>query len=249
MLGIRDRLRGALGPYGTAAVKRKLAPLVRRDLSRLGRWYGTDKAFRHGYTAQYQRHLAHLRRKPVRLLEVGIGGYDGGLTSGGSSLRMWRTWMPRASIVGLDLDPRDFREPRITTYAGDQSDADFLRWLEAEAGPFHVVIDDGSHQSPHIVRTFETLWPLLEPGGVYIIEDLFYSYDSQYRGGPPGTRGTSMELVKEFLDLVPRKSDVAGVAVYEPGAAIIHRAGDLPPLSPRSVIRRGASQAHHVERS
>ena len=208
---------------GIARAKRWVATLFRRNLTLLGRWYGTNKAAGHQmYTPMYHRHLAHLRRQSIRLLEIGIGGYDAGLQSGGSSLRMWRTWMPKSRIVGLDLDPRDFGEPRVTTCVGDQTDRAFLRELVTREGPFDVVIDDGSHMSDHIRTSFETIFPMLNAGAIYVIEDLHCSYDPTFGGGPPGTPGTSVEMLKELLDSPTIGGDVRAVHVY-PKIAFLER--------------------------
>jgi cephalosporin hydroxylase len=204
-----------LGPRRTARIRRVVAPALSRDLTWLGRWYETDKAVPNMYTPLYERHLGHLRRRPIRILEIGIGGYDGGPLAGGESLRMWRSWMPRAEVVGIDLAPRDFQEPRITTLVGSQADADFLREVWSTHGPFDVVIDDGSHVSEHIRVSFEALWPLLASGGIYAIEDLGTSYETDYGGGPPGTPGTSMEMLKELLDQPNQDGSVRSLCVYK----------------------------------
>ena len=39
-------------------------------------------------------------------------------------------------------------------------------------GQFDVIVDDGGHNSMHILKTFEYMWPQLNPGGLYFIEDL-----------------------------------------------------------------------------
>ena len=59
----------------------------------------------------------------------------------------------------------------IRVLVGDQSDPRALAEWGA-AGPFDAIIDDGSHKSSHIMRSFDALWPKLQPGGVYIITDL-----------------------------------------------------------------------------
>lgn len=223
MAGIRAKLGRQLGPARTAAIKRGLAPAMMGDLTRLGRWYGTNKALdKQLYTPYYERHLRSLRRQPVRLLEIGIGGYSAGPASGGGSLRMWRTWMPKGLIIGIDLESRAFNEPRIVTYAGSQADPEFLRKVEADAGPFDVVIDDGSHMSEHIQQSFLVLWPLLKAGGMYVIEDLGTSYMSEFGGGPPGTPGTSVEMIKDLLDSPTQGGDVAAVHMY-PHIAFIEK--------------------------
>ncbi len=215
MSRVRRAVHGGLGPYRVAHLKGAFAVVLRGDLTRLGRWYGTNKASdKQLYTPLYAMHLGPLRRRPLRLLEVGIGGYGAGVQAGGASLRMWRTWMPKAEVAGIDLDDRDFRERRISTFAGNQTDGEFLRRVEATAGPFDVVIDDGSHVSSDIAATFDVLWPLLRPGGVYVIEDLGTSYLAEFGGGPPGTPGTSMEMLKQLIDQPTCGGDVAAVHVY-----------------------------------
>ena len=37
---------------------------------------------------------------------------------------------------------------------------------------FDVIIDDGSHESEHILTSLKTLFPRLKTGGYYFIEDL-----------------------------------------------------------------------------
>jgi Methyltransferase domain len=212
---VRAALHRHVGPRQIARLKGAIAPALRGDLTRLGRWYGTNKASgKQLYTPFYECHLDSFRRRPLRLLEIGIGGYGGGPQAGGASLRMWRSWMPKARVVGIDLHARDFCEPRISTFAGSQSDGDFLRRVEATAGPFDVVIDDGSHVSSDVTTTFDVLWPLLRPGGVYVIEDLGTSYLAEFGGGPPGTPGTSIEMLKQLIDEPTRGGDVGAVHVY-----------------------------------
>jgi demethylmacrocin O-methyltransferase len=198
---VGSSIRRHLTHEQAARIKRFGAPLFSRDLTRLGRWYGTNKAGqKQAFTPIYQDHLGHRRHEPLRIFEIGIGGYERGPQSGGSSLRMWRSYFRRAEVVGLDLEPRDFREPRITTIVGDQTDEALLRRISERYGPFDLIVDDGSHVSAHIRASFRTLWPLLAPGGTYVIEDTQTSYMEDLGGGPPGTPGTSMELVKELCD-------------------------------------------------
>ena len=83
ILGTRDAIRQGLGPEQVARIKTIVAPLFGRNLTRLGRWYGTNKASeKQAFTHVYEHHLRHRRREPLRILEIGIGGYNGGLRSG-----------------------------------------------------------------------------------------------------------------------------------------------------------------------
>ena len=48
---------------------------------------------------------------------------------------------------------------------------------------FDIIIDDGSHNSDDIVRSFCNYFNHLKDDGLYIIEDLHCSYHQQHRGG------------------------------------------------------------------
>lgn len=164
--------------------------------------YNSDKWGRHYYAPHYERHFASLRRKRVTLLEIGIGGYHF-LEAGGGSLRMWRSYFRRGRIHGLDIhEKKSHDEARITTHVGDQGDPEFLRALAAKIGPLHIVIDDGSHQMHHIRTSFETLFPLLEDGGVYVIEDLQTAYWPEFGGAyeKRNSPETTMGLLKDLAD-------------------------------------------------
>lgn len=59
-------------------------------------------------------------------------------------------------------------------YGVDQADRDRLRSIMREEfgdAPLDLVVDDASHLYPQTRASFETLFPLLRPGGVYVIED------------------------------------------------------------------------------
>ncbi len=175
------------------------------NLTELAVEFGTDKAgdgeFAHHYTQHYQRHLEHLRGEAFTLLEIGIGGYKHA-KKGGESLRMWKWFFPKAQIVGLDLQDKSWVEAgRIKVYQGSQDDEAVLRRIVEEQGPIKVVIDDGSHQPVHIRETFRVLFPLIEPDGIYCIEDTQTSYWPEF-GGEENREapGTTMALVKDLID-------------------------------------------------
>jgi hypothetical protein len=214
--GVHNKLRQVLGDRAVIRMQRTVAMTVRRNLTALAIVYWSDKAGAHRYTHHYERHLRHLRRRSLRLLEIGVGGYDSP-TWGGASLRMWRDYFPHGEIHGLDINEKLIHEPRIQIHRGDQADEDFMRALGHEHGPFDIIVDDGSHRNAHIRASFAALFrDHLAPGGMYVIEDMATAYDPQYGGGPVGHPGTSVELVKSLVDDVnvePRP--VAALHVYE----------------------------------
>lgn len=171
-------------------------------LTALARQFGTDKwGTWHHYTPHYDRHLGHLRDERFTLLEIGIGGYARE-KQGGASLRMWRSYFPKAQILGLDIEDKSFVDTdRIKTYRGSQTDPQLLQQIVDDADDLKVIIDDGSHRSEHIRATFDILYPLLPDDGIYAIEDLQTSYWPRFGGSEDlDASFTSMALVKSLLD-------------------------------------------------
>ena len=73
---------------------------------------------------------------------------------------------------------------RIAIRQCDQNDKAALWQLNEQSGPFDIIIDDGSHFQEHIFTSFNILWPFLNPGGIYVIEDLATAYWPEYGGDP-----------------------------------------------------------------
>jgi demethylmacrocin O-methyltransferase len=173
------------------------------DLGGLSARFGSDKwANFHWYTQHYDRHFARLRTKPIRLLEIGIGGYQDE-DMGGESLRMWQRYFPRGLVYGLDIFPKPGAcGPRMRAVQGDQSDPEFLDELGRRLGPFDIVIDDGSHLNDHVKTSFGSLFPHVRPGGLYIIEDLQTAYWPGYGGDDQDlvNADTSIRMLKALVD-------------------------------------------------
>ncbi len=108
-----------------------------------------------------------------------------GILEGGSAAYLVQRCEPRR-FVGIDR--REQRCNRLDRFVAagnrfdqvrlhhgvDQADQDRLRAIVAEdlAGePIDLVIDDASHVYGPTVASFEVLFPMVRPGGLYIIED------------------------------------------------------------------------------
>lgn len=146
------------------------------------------------YFPIYTRHLTPYARRPVSVLEIGV--YRGG------SMRMWsRFFGPDARLVGVDIDPVALISAgeRYSVVLADQSDPDAMAKVAQEHGPFDVIIDDGGHSMDQQITSIETLFPALNEGGIYLVEDCHTSYWDSYDGGR-GREGTFMEWVKTRLD-------------------------------------------------
>lgn len=152
-----------------------------KTLDQIGIEFQTDKASQFSRTYapphDYLRHLAAvfdpLRRKPVKLLEIGIGG--------GESARTWLDFFSEGKVFGVDLvqntnpynTPGSTEIERYTFCQGNQSEPIFWKCFLATYGnDWDIIIDDGSHVSADILVTFASLWPSLNSGGIYEIEDL-----------------------------------------------------------------------------
>ena len=146
------------------------------------------------YFPIYTRHLTPYAGRSISVLEIGV--YRGG------SMRMWsRFFGPDAHLVGVDIDPIAVTSAgdRYEVVIADQADPDAMRKLAEEHGPFDVIMDDGGHSMVQQITSIETLFPMLNDGGIYLVEDCHTSYWDEYGGGR-GREGTFMEWVKTRLD-------------------------------------------------
>jgi len=150
--------------------------IVSKTLDEIGLSYGTDKAsHHHDFLRFYERRLAGLVNEAFTLIEIGV--YRGG------SVRTWSEYFPHAKIVGLDIssDCKAYEGGNVHIRIGDASRSDFLFEVLNEFGRPAVVIDDGSHRWDHQITTFQVMFPLLSPGGTYIVEDLDTSFDAHLK--------------------------------------------------------------------
>jgi hypothetical protein len=169
-------------------------------LDELALKHGTDKSSAsHNYTAIYEPLFEPLRHQPITLLELGY--YKG------ASAATWCAYFthPAAHIISVDLEqpPGD---PFGDCYQADQASHPALNKIHQLHGPFDIVIDDASHISSKTIASFEILWPMLKPGGYYIVEDTHGSYHEQFYGtseadkNPNTRRHTTMHYFKRLVD-------------------------------------------------
>ena len=196
--------------------KNRLKPIIRHklflkwlpsicnlNLSVLAMIFGTDK-LAHGYIPRYESLLSGLRNRKLNMLEIGIGGYKDP-HQGGESLRMWKAYFPRVNVHGLDIyDKSGMKESRIRIWQGSQIDEEILnRIVNSSSAGLDIIIDDGSHRNEHIISTFEILFPRLNKGGWYFVEDTQTSYWPEYGGKTEkhdNTESTAMGYFKNLVD-------------------------------------------------
>lgn len=139
--------------------------------------YGSDKGpNHHGYSSHYFEILKGLQYSPLVFLEIGVGGYHYP-DRGGGSLRAWEEFFPHSHIHGIDIyDKSSMNKGRVHTHIVDQTNKEQLENLINTIGSPDVILDDGSHINKDSIFAFETLFPRLKSGGLYIIEDTECSY-------------------------------------------------------------------------
>jgi hypothetical protein len=193
-------------PCATPPAPLALAPPA-PSFFELGTRFRTDKVAGHAYYVAYESILAPWRVAPAgRFLEIGLGCgmYTGAdeVAREGHSLALWLSYFPPAWNVttlefnGACLDAFRAANPfgwaadawgRVRLIAGSQAvPADLMRAHDS-GGPFDVVVDDGGHSYDMQITAFRTLFPLLAPGGMYVVEDL----------GPNGLAGRA---TRQFND-------------------------------------------------
>jgi hypothetical protein len=147
------------------------------------------------YFAAYEAVFGPNRTKPLRIMEIGV--------LEGASLRMWKEYFshPDTVIVGIDIEPNCIRydapSKGIRVRIGSQTDGSFLKSVTEEFGPFDLIIDDGSHRSSHIIKSFNHLFAdALKDSGIYLVEDLHANYWSGWRD----SHKTILDVCKEIVE-------------------------------------------------
>lgn len=181
----------------------------------LGTKHGTDKVSHHGYQFFYPRFLEQFREQDFTMLEIGYFR--------GESARMWEEYFPHARIFAMDITTSGVFG-RHEVLRGDQSDRADLERVAEMVGSARLIIDDGSHQPVHQFDTFTYLFStLLEPGGVYIIEDIECNYwhpDSAvygYRIGHFSAIDGSMKLIDQVNSEFSGRRNNLGVSTVTYG--------------------------------
>lgn len=181
-------------------------------LQLLGQKHGTDKAG-HGYLDFYEHFLLPLKDKEINLCELGVFY--------GSSIKMWYEYFPNGTIFGLDsfqgkqgngssfpgytdfaryLAENEEMKKRVSLHQVDQSKVKdltaFVQFCQHRGIQFDVIIDDASHLMYDQQITLYHFYPLVKPGGFYIIEDIHTSSQDGYDVLPDKSNTTTAMLDK-----------------------------------------------------
>ena len=132
------------------------------------------------YLDAYEDALSPATARPVRLLEIGV--------QNGGSMEIWPRYFREGHLfVGCDVDPAcaqlTYDDPRVQIVVGNANVDETQERILGLSDQYDIVIDDGSHSSGDIVRSFARYFPHLSEGGLYIAEDLHCSYWERTEGG------------------------------------------------------------------
>jgi len=188
---------------------------------------------------QYQAFFsAHREFHPRNVFELGL--WDGG------SLAFWFENLRPAKQIGIDIQQRSNSQylqnyikdrklaDRLKVYWGiDQSDAQKIGAIVSHEfdGPLDLVIDDASHFYEPTKTSFECLFPLLKPGGFYLIEDWAWELWNEFKSpdhpmvNETGLTGLVAQLVKATgvsRSLIRSITIYRGFTAVERGDAVLN---------------------------
>ena len=135
--------------------------------------YKSDKSRDdHSYVKLYNMIFANTRHSTKNMTEIGIAA--------GQSLQAWYRYFPKAEIHAFDLNLHDLiknnldhLKPRVKTHIVNILDNNVtMSKMGFMNESMDIIIDDGPHTVYSQEAFLHKLFPILKPGGYYIIEDI-----------------------------------------------------------------------------
>lgn len=162
--------------------------------------------------------------------KIGLAGHvlEVGVYSGGS-LMMWQELFPEGVIVGVDNNKNSTFPEGTIAIIGNQDDPEMAGYARtASPGGYDLIVDDASHEGHLSEVTFRLLFPLVKPGGYYVLEDWAVGYLPQY-----GFDDSMLRFAQSFLKMLTPEPGTEVSKTVSPGdidvieyrfsQAIIHR--------------------------
>lgn len=189
-----------------------MAEAGERSLPELAKVCGTDK-LDHGFCPFYERLFGPIRRHTATsVVEIGVFF--------GSSINMWEQYFSTAIIHGVDSfrghqgngswfqNPKQYwnewlqserLQKRIKLHEVDQADVAQLQAFRKRMGDgtCDMILDDASHLMKDQQQTFGALFPLVKPGGLFIIEDVHSSTSAGY-DVDPDRKNSTLTMINSF---------------------------------------------------
>ncbi len=157
---------------------------------------------------------------PRSILELGI-------LQGGSYVFLDKLFSPRrmsAVDIGAQPVPQLLayiadKEGRFVHFSTSQTDRKILDGIVRNelADELDLVVDDASHTYEQTKASFEILFPLLKPGGIYSIEDWSWAHLPKYQApdAPLSMRHALSNLLFEQLMLMGSTSLISEIRVWK----------------------------------
>ncbi len=150
------------------------------------------------YLAVYDELLKAYRTQAISLLEIGV--------QNGGSLETWSRYFSQAKVlIGCDINERcrqlEYDDKRVKVVVGDANQLATHQEIVSISNEFDIIIDDGSHISKDILNSFCLYFPLLRPGGLYVIEDTHTLYKQAWGGGILNDN-SAYQFFKKIIDVI-----------------------------------------------
>jgi len=150
------------------------------------------------YIELYDKLFLEFKDRPINLFEIGI--------QNGGSLETWASYFQAAkNIIGCDIDPRcndlRFADPRIKLIVSDINSRFTYEQVTKICSELDIVIDDGSHRSTDILSAFGQYFPMVVPGGLYVIEDTHTLYWNDW-GNELDNKFNAYIFFKKVIDVM-----------------------------------------------
>tara|TARA_B100000575_G_scaffold249030_1_gene215215 strand:- start:314 stop:1042 length:729 start_codon:yes stop_codon:yes gene_type:complete len=132
------------------------------------------------------------REQDIRILEIGVDN--------GRGMELLKRVFPNCHICGIEIDESLPDSTVGNIWVGSQTNTELLDAINEEEGPFDIVVDDASHMNEHQIITFKHLFPKLNPGGIYVVEDTATSYWERFGGGYDSN--SFINYSKQLIDMI-----------------------------------------------
>jgi hypothetical protein len=156
-----------------------------------------SKKWEHYFDVYDKILLPYIGKRP-KLLEIGVAH--------GGSIEMWLKYFENDVVIyavdaNKDFLGYKFDNAEVHYSCVHQGQSDNWEAFLRDKNGFDIIIDDGSHDSSDQIFTLHTLFPHLNDGGIYVIEDTHTSYWTEWGGGLH-KQGTLIEYMKNIPDIL-----------------------------------------------
>ncbi len=172
----------------------------------------------HGYSKFYERFFERIKKSKdhVKILELGVRYATG--------TKCFNEYFENCSITGVDI----IKSGNTMKFEKQNKNFNFIHASTVEkhtikslnGKKFDIIIDDASHITGHQIFCFKKYYELLNPGGIYIIEDVHTSY---------------MKLVSESKEVIEDK-EMMSFRVKLPDTSVLGFTHDSGVDNPKSAV-------------